>query len=67
MIFHGTTDSTVPFGQVEAFRDAMLGAGNPCTLIEFEGRSHGFFNKGRGDGTDYEKTIVDMIEFLNQE
>ena len=64
LIFHGTADRTVKYEQVEAFRDAMQQAGNPCTLVGFEGKDHGFFNEGRGDGLDYEQTVTQMLEFL---
>ncbi len=64
LIFHGKADSTVPYWTVEAFAEAMQNEGNQCQLIGFEGESHGFFNYGRGKNTNYEKTIVDLDNFL---
>jgi len=66
LIFHGTADTTVEYARVEAFRDAMLEAGNACTLVGVEGLGHGFFNEGRGDGAPYEATVLAMLEFLNE-
>ncbi len=44
IIFHGTTDTTVPFENVERFCAEMKKAGNRCELVPFDGRAHGFFN-----------------------
>jgi acetyl esterase/lipase len=46
MIFHGKEDQTVPFENVQRYCNLMNGKRkfSPCTLIPFEGRSHGFFN-----------------------
>jgi len=66
LIFHGTADTTVKYDRVEAFRDAMLEAGNSCTLVGFEGMGHGFFNEGRGDGAAYEETLLALLEFLSE-
>jgi len=30
----------------------------------FDGAAHGFFNYGRGDGSDYRKTVAAMDKFL---
>ena len=64
IIFHGTADTTVPFKQAEAFCAAMKQHGNRCELKPYEGRAHGFFNYGRGDGKDYETTLQATDEFL---
>ena len=66
IIFHGTQDTTVPFEQAERFTTAMRDAGNVCALCAYEGRGHGFFNYGRGDGADYDQTVAQMDEFLVQ-
>ena len=47
IVFHGTADTTVPFENVERFRAFMARAGNRCTLVPYEGRAHGFFNRAR--------------------
>ncbi len=64
IIFHGTADTTVPFKQAEAFCAALKQHGNRCDLKPYEGRAHGFFNYGRGDGKDYETTLRATDEFL---
>ncbi len=64
IIFHGTADVTVPFKQAEAFCAAMKQHGNRCDLKPYEGRAHGFFNYGRGDGKDFETTLRATDEFL---
>lgn len=64
LILHGKADSTVPFATAEAFAKAMTAAGNQCELVGYEDQPHGFFNYGRGDGTQYTKTVKAMDEFL---
>ncbi len=63
IIFHGTADKTVPFESVERFRDRMLEAENRCELVAFDGKGHGFFNKGR-DETSFDETIRAADAFL---
>lgn len=64
IVFHGTGDTTVPFATAQLFADRMKSKGNRCRLVPFEGRPHGFFNHGRGDGKDYIATVRAMDEFL---
>ena len=64
IIFHGTGDTTVPFKTAQLFADKMTELGNRCELVSFEGRPHGFFNFGRGDGKDYTATVRAMDKFL---
>jgi len=64
IIFHGTADTTVPFKQAEDFCAAMKKHGNRCELVSYEGRAHGFFNFGRGDGQDFNTTLRATDEFL---
>jgi acetyl esterase/lipase len=64
IVFHGTADTTVPISQAERFCEAMKKHGNRCELKSYEGRQHGFFNYGRGDGSDYRSTLQAMDEFL---
>jgi len=62
LILHGKADTTVPYRTVEAFQQKALKLGGECTLVGYEGQSHGFFNYGRGEY--YEKTTAKMVEFL---
>lgn len=41
IIFHGTGDTVTPFKGAQAFRNAMLKAGNRCELVVNEGGKHG--------------------------
>ena len=67
IIFHGTADTAVPFKTVELFAEAMTKAVNQCKLVPYEGRTHGFFNFGRGNGSDYQSTLRMMDAFLVEE
>lgn len=64
IIFHGKSDTTVPYATVEIFTKAMTDAGNKCTLVGYDGQAHGFFNYGRGGNEYYEKTVAALDEFL---
>lgn len=68
IIFHGTSDKTVPFENVERFSQLMMDAGNTCVLVPFEGKGHGFFNgsffKPSNSDTDFNVTMEKSIEFL---
>ncbi len=64
IIFHGTADTTVPIKQAEDFCAAMKKHGNRCELMPYEGRTHGFFNYGRGDNADFKATLRATDEFL---
>jgi acetyl esterase/lipase len=64
IIFHGTAVTTVPFKQAEEFCAAMKKHSARCELKSDEGRAHGFFNYGRGDGEDYFSTLRALDEFL---
>jgi dipeptidyl aminopeptidase/acylaminoacyl peptidase len=64
IIFHGTADKDIPFQLVINFCDVMKKYGNRCEVVPFEGRDHGFFNYGRGDGLDFFATMSDTEKFL---
>lgn len=44
ILFHGTSDETVPFENARRFRDRMQSSGNICELVTYSGKKHGFFN-----------------------
>jgi len=64
IVFHGTADKTVPFENVERFRDRMKAVGARCELVAFEGKGHGFFNTGREGGAAYRATVRAADAFL---
>jgi acetyl esterase/lipase len=67
LMMQGTRDQTVSYKQAVAFRDKAkeLGA-KDVTLIPFEGRKHGFFNKGKGEPGDFDASATDMMDFLHR-
>ncbi|TFG67807.1 MAG: alpha/beta hydrolase, partial [Anaerolineales bacterium] len=65
IIFHGKDDPVVPYAQIERYTVAMQAAGNRCELLGFEGRTHGFFNYGRDDGSAFGETLRAADRFLN--
>jgi acetyl esterase/lipase len=67
LMMQGTRDQTVSYKQAVAFRDKAkeLGA-KDVTLIPFEGRKHGFFNKGKGEPGDFDASASDMMDFLHR-
>lgn len=67
IIFHGTADQTVPFDNAVEFAAKIQEYGSTCRLIPYEGRGHGFFNKGRSEGDqDYLDTRDRMYDFLTE-
>lgn len=63
IIFHGKSDTTVPYRTVELFTKKMTENGNRCELVGYEGQGHGFFN-ARNSGGYYQKTVAEMDRFL---
>lgn len=72
LIFHGDADTTVKIDSVRAFYRRATGLGAACTLAEFEGAGHGFFNhsnfrKPKKNAPDYYKlTMSDTVVFLRK-
>jgi acetyl esterase/lipase len=52
LIHHGTRDEVEPIGCVRRFHDAMVRAGNECTLVEYENAEHGFHYPGENGHFD---------------
>ena len=44
LFFHGKNDRIAPFEEVDKFQRRMRWRRNSCTLIDFEGADHSFFN-----------------------
>jgi acetyl esterase len=64
IIFHGRSDTTVPYATAEMFARKMAAAGNRCELAGFDGETHGFFNYGRAGNKAYHETLRRTDEFL---
>lgn len=64
IIFLGTKDKLIPVKTMQDYANKMKFAGAQCELHLYEGEPHGFFNKGKGDGSSYPKTLVQMDAFL---
>jgi acetyl esterase/lipase len=52
LIHHGTDDEVEPIDHVRRFRDAMVRAGNQCTLHEYEHAQHAFHYPGHSGHFD---------------
>jgi acetyl esterase/lipase len=65
LMLHGTNDRVIPYAQVAAFRDKAVQLGVNVKLVPFEGRGHGFFNKGKGQPGDWERASNEMLAFLH--
>lgn len=64
IVFHGTADTTVPHNTAALFCAKMQRYGNRCQLESYDGEAHGFFNKGRGDGSAFTDTVKKMDDFF---
>jgi acetyl esterase/lipase len=64
IIFHGVSDTTVPYSSVKAFDELMKKAGNRCDLVGYAGETHGFFNFGKGGGKNFMDTLEKTHQFL---
>jgi acetyl esterase len=62
LIHHGTDDEVEPIDCVRRFRDAMVRAGNECTLLEYENGVHGFHYPG--DDGHFDEVIDITARFL---
>ncbi|MDG4791546.1 alpha/beta hydrolase [Micromonospora sp. WMMD1102] len=62
LIHHGTDDDVEPIDHVRRFRDAMVRAGNYCTLLEYEHAEHGFHYPG--DSGHFDDVVDATARFL---
>jgi acetyl esterase/lipase len=60
VIFHGKSDTSVPYATAEKFAEKMKAAGARCELVGYEQAGHGFYNFGR----DHHRTSAEMDAFL---
>lgn len=72
IIFHGMSDTVVPFATVREFSRRMRAFGNRCELSGFPEAEHGFFNVPRGNNPErrdrmhhwHQRTILQLDQFL---
>lgn len=64
LIFHGTTDDTVPIVDAQRFCTAMTNTGSSCRLMSFENMGHGFFNLGRHGNKPFVATVLAADQFM---
>jgi acetyl esterase/lipase len=62
--FFGSKDSLISVSDAESFQSKMRQVESRSDLHIYDGRKHGFFNHGRGDGNDYKDTVRAMDAFL---
>jgi acetyl esterase len=70
ILFHGTSDHTVPFANAEEFTRRVQAAGGDCRLVPFAGADHGFFNSPtfrKGSSPErYQEILQDVDRFLSR-
>ncbi len=64
IMFMGTADKTTPLNGHLRFLKQARAAGADCSLFTFDGRGHGFFNKGRENDGPYRTTVHLMDQFF---
>ncbi len=64
IIFHGISDTTVPYSTVATFYEKMKSLGNRCELVGYKGAGHGFFNAGRDNNTNMLDSMNRLDAFL---
>lgn len=67
IIFHGKADHVVPIETARKFKDEMEAFGNRCKLVEYEGKSHGFFNCRENSIAEFYSVLGKVIEYLCNE
>lgn len=64
LLMLGTKDKLIPVETVEYYKVVMNKVGSRCDIELYKDQEHGFFNKGKGDGTGYPQTIAHVDSFL---
>ena len=63
IVFLGTKDKLIPVSTAQEYEKRLVAVGSRSVLHLYEGATHGFFNKGKGDA--YPDTVIKMDDFLN--
>ncbi|MCK5343988.1 MAG: alpha/beta hydrolase [Candidatus Heimdallarchaeota archaeon] len=66
IIFQGTADKKVSLRESEWFYEEMNNYGNPCEVVLYEGREHGFFKYFSGNNPDFLSTMETTVKFLSK-
>lgn len=64
IVFLGSQDKLIPVSTAETFDKKLKEQGIDSELYIYDGRSHGFFNRGKGDGQDFIDTVLKTDAFL---
>lgn len=64
VIFLGTKDKYVPVQTAETYKEMMEKQNRTCRLFLYDGQPHGFFNYRDGKNPYYQKTVDEMVRFL---
>ena len=63
IVFLGTKDKLIPVSTAQEYEKRLVAVGSRSELHLYEGATHGFFNKSKGDA--YPDTVIKMDDFLN--
>jgi acetyl esterase/lipase len=67
LALHGTRDQVVSFRQLLQFQELATALEvKQLKVVPFEGRGHGFFNRGNGEPGDFARTALEIAEFLGE-
>ena len=61
IIFHGTSDRTIPIDVVEEFTKEMTEKGNNIKLLKWDNKGHQFY---RWDKEAYPEVMSELINFI---
>lgn len=61
LIIHGTEDTVIPIKHAYRFRDRLIDARTPVTLVERKGHGHGWHDADESDRGEIESAIRDFI------
>jgi acetyl esterase/lipase len=64
IIFQGTADNLIQ--EAQQFCEKMKNYGNPCEVVLYEGREHGFFHYFHGNNPDFLSTMEATVLFLSK-
>jgi acetyl esterase/lipase len=67
LAMHGTCDQVVSYRQLQQFEELARALGvKHLKVVPFEGRGHGFFNRGGGEPGDFARTALEIAGFLGE-